>query len=167
VGEVVDDLRSPFTATAMATAHDAARLRHELTAWLAVDVPDDLLDDLVLAAHEAIANAAEHAYTGHGDDPQPIHLDARRAHDRVSVIITDEGTWRTPTGAPFRSRGLAVMHLLIHDVHISRGPTGTVVHLRLWVPCGRRHATHGMWNKGLWMRLDRFRLGHTYVVRVV
>jgi anti-sigma regulatory factor (Ser/Thr protein kinase) len=133
VDEVLDDVRSPFTATAVATAYDAARLRHELTAWLAVDVPHDPLDDLVLAAYEAIANAAEHAYPDHGDGARPIHLHARRAHDRVLVVITDEGTWRTPTGERFRSRGLAVMHLLVHDVHISRRPTGTVVHLRMWL----------------------------------
>jgi serine/threonine-protein kinase RsbW len=134
VDEVMDDLRPPFMATALATAQDATRLRHELTAWLAVDVSDDQLDDLVLAAYEALANAAEHAYPDRGDGARPIHLDARRAQDCVLVVITDEGTWRTPTGEHFRSRGLAVIHRLVPDVHISRGPTGTVVHLRMWLP---------------------------------
>ena len=134
VDEVMDDLRPPLMATAVATAQDATRLRHDLTAWLAVDVSDDQLDDLVLAAYEALANAAEHAYPDLGGGARPIHLDARRAQDCVLVVITDEGTWRTPTGERFRSRGLAVIHRLIPDVHISRGPTGTVVHLRMWLP---------------------------------
>jgi serine/threonine-protein kinase RsbW len=145
VDEVLEDVRAPLIVHAVATAHDAARLRHELTAWLAVDVPDDPLDDLVLAAYEAIANATEHAYPDSADRDRPVHLHARRAPDCVSVVITDEGTWRTPTRERFRSHGLAVIHLLIHDVHISRSDTGTTVHLRMWLsaddpaqPCGCR-----------------------------
>ena len=133
VDEVRNDVRSPLSAEAVATPHDATRLRHELTAWLAVDVPDDPLDDLTLAAYEAIANAAEHAYADHIDGARPIHLHARRAHDCVSVVVIDQGTWRTPTGERFRSRGLAIMRRLVRDVHISRSRSGTAVHLRMWL----------------------------------
>jgi serine/threonine-protein kinase RsbW len=135
-GERLDDVRPPLSAEAVATARDAARLRRELYAWLALDVPDEQLDDLILAAYEAIANAAEHAYADHTDGAGPIHLRAHRFDDCVCVAILDEGRWRVPAGQRFRSRGLALMRLLVHDVHISANGTGTAVDLRTWLPTG-------------------------------
>lgn len=133
-GEPLDDIRPPLRAEAAATPHDAARLRHELAAWLALDVPDEPLDDLVLATYEAIANAAEHAYADHTNTAGPIRLHAHRYHNCVTVTVTDEGTWRIPTGQGFRSRGLALIRLLVPDVHIGPNHTGTTVHLRMWLP---------------------------------
>ncbi len=130
----MDDIRPPLRTEAVATARDAARLRHELAAWLAVDVPDEPLEDLVLAAYEAIANAAEHAYADRTDTAGPIRLHAHRGPDRVTVAVADEGTWRIPTGRGFRSRGLALMHLLVPDFHIGPNEIGTTVHLRMWLP---------------------------------
>jgi anti-sigma regulatory factor (Ser/Thr protein kinase) len=134
--ERLDDIRPPLTAEAVATAHDAARLRHELSAWLALDVPDEQLDDLVLAAYEAIANAAEHAYADSTDGAGPIHLRAHRYDDCVCVCVVDEGRWRVRTGQRFRSRGLPLIRLLVSDVHIGPSRTGTTVHLRMWLPTG-------------------------------
>lgn len=94
----LDDIRPPLLAAAAATPQDAARLRHELAAWLALDVPDEPLEDLVLATYEAIANAAEHAYADHTDAAGPLHLRARRTSDCVVITVTDEGEWRTPVG---------------------------------------------------------------------
>ena len=133
-GETLDDIRPPLSAEAAATPHDAARLRHELAAWLALDVPDEPREDLVLAAYEAIANAAEHAYANHTNNAGPIHLHAHRARDCVYITVADEGTWRIPTGQGFRSRGLALMNLLVPDFHIGPNHTGTAVHLRMWLP---------------------------------
>ena len=133
-GEPLDDIRPPLRADAAATPQEAARLRHELATWLALDVPDEPLEDLVLATYEAIANAAEHAYADHTDASGPIHLHARRTSDCVVITVTDEGEWRTPIGQGFRSRGLALMHLLVPDVHIGPNHTGTAVHLRMWIP---------------------------------
>lgn len=76
-GEPLDDIRPSLRAEAAATPRDAARLRHELAAWLALDVPDEPLEDLVLATYEAIANAAEHAYADHIDTAGPVHAPAR------------------------------------------------------------------------------------------
>ena len=133
-GEPLDDIRPPLLVHAVATPRDAARLRHELAAWLARDVPDEPLEDLVLATYEAIANAAEHAYADHADTAGPIRLHAHRSHNFVTVAVIDEGTWRVPTGQGFRRRGLALMHLLVPDVHIGRNSIGTSVHLRMWLP---------------------------------
>ena len=134
VGEPLDDIRPPLSAEAAATPQEAARLRHELAAWLAPDVPDEPLEDLVLATYEAVANAAEHAYADHTDTAGPIHLHAHRTRDGVFITVTDEGEWRIPTGQRFRSRGLALIHLLVPDVHIDPNHTGTAVHLRMWLP---------------------------------
>jgi anti-sigma regulatory factor (Ser/Thr protein kinase) len=133
-GEPVDDIRPPLLVHAVANPRDAARLRHELAAWLARDVPDEPLEDLVLATYEAIANAAEHAYADHADTAGPIRLHAHRSHNFVTVAVIDEGTWRVPAGQGFRRRGLALMHLLVPDVHIGRNGIGTSVHLRMWLP---------------------------------
>ncbi len=135
-GEPLDDIRPPLRAEAVATPQDAARLRHELATWLALDVPDEPLEDLILATYEAIANAAEHAYADHTSNAGPIHLHAHRTRDCVVITVTDEGKWRIPTGERFRSRGLALMHLLVPDVHIGPNHTGTAVHLRMWLPTG-------------------------------
>jgi anti-sigma regulatory factor (Ser/Thr protein kinase) len=133
-GEPLDDIRPPLRADAVATPQDAARLRHELAAWLSLDVPDEPLEDLVLATYEAIANAAEHAYVDHIDTAGPIRLHAHRRPACVTVTVVDEGTWRMPTGQGFRSRGLALMHLLVPDLHIGPNEIGTTVHLRMWLP---------------------------------
>jgi serine/threonine-protein kinase RsbW len=133
-GEPLVDIRPPLRAEGAATPQDAARLRHELAAWLALDVPDEPLDDLVVAAYEAIANAAEHAYADHTNTAGPIHLHAHRTRDGVFITVADEGEWRIPSGQGFRSRGLALMHLLVPDVHIGPNHTGTAVHLRMWLP---------------------------------
>jgi len=134
--ERLDDVRPPLSAEAVATAHGAARLRHELSAWLALDVPDEQLDDLILAAYEAIANAAEHAYADRTDGAGPIHLRAHRYDDCVCVTVVDEGSWRVRTDQRFRSRGLTLIRLLVSDVHIGPSRTGTAVHLRMWLPTG-------------------------------
>ena len=132
--EPLDDVRPPLSAEAAATPQDAARLRHELAAWLALDVSDEPLEDLILATYEAVAIAAEHAYADHTDTAGAIHLYAHRARDRVFITVTDEGKWRIPTGQRFRSRGLALMHLLVPDVHIGPNHTGTAVRLSMWLP---------------------------------
>jgi serine/threonine-protein kinase RsbW len=132
--EPPNDIRPPLSADAVATPQEAARLRHELAAWLALDVPDEPLEDLLLATYEAIANAAEHAYADHTDTAGPIRLQAHRRPDCITVAVVDEGNWRIPTGKGFRSRGLALMHLLVPDIHIGPNDIGTTVHLRMWLP---------------------------------
>lgn len=134
IRERIADIRVPLTIDGVATARDAARLRHEFTAWLALDVPREPLDDVVLAVYEAIANATEHAYAGHPDGRGPVRLTARRSSDIIAVTISDEGSWRPNTGDSSRGRGLPVIWALIEDVHLDRGQDGTVVHLRARVP---------------------------------
>jgi anti-sigma regulatory factor (Ser/Thr protein kinase) len=105
-GERLIDIRPPLHAEAVATSLDAARLRHELAGWLALDVFDEPLDDLVLATYEAIANAAEHAYADHPHAAGLIRLSAHRSHNCVTVAVADEGKWRI---RPARASAAAVL----------------------------------------------------------
>lgn len=125
-----EDIRAPLRAGAVATDRNASVLRRRFHNWLALDVSPDLLDDLVLAVYEAMANVVEHGYAGRPDGPGPLRLEAHRGRGHVLVTVADEGRWRTPTGERSRSRGLPLMRLLTHDVHIVAGHRGTVV--RLW-----------------------------------
>lgn len=132
------DIRAPLTITAPADGSTASWARHEFNAWLAIDVPaGELFDDLVLAVYETLANAADHAYLD--TDTGPMQLLARRSRTALHVTVTDRGTWRTPasptTAAPtVRGRGLPLIRVLVHDVHLELGPRGTTVHLRTPLP---------------------------------
>lgn len=130
----LEDVRAPLLVEAIATNYNTTQLRHRFHDWLALDVPIDVVDDVVLAVYEAISNTAEHAYTGHTDGPGPVRLEAHRAVHHVIITVSDEGTWRAPTGERFRSRGLPLMRLLTLDVRIVRNHDGTVVHLRAEIP---------------------------------
>lgn len=111
----------------VATHRNASAARRRFHDWLAVDVSSDLLGDLVLAVYEAIANAVEHSYAGQPDGPGPLRLHARRGSGQVLITVSDEGSWRAPTGERFRGRGLQLMRLLTHDLHVVAGHGGTVV----------------------------------------
>ncbi|MGH3839421.1 MAG: ATP-binding protein [Pseudonocardiaceae bacterium] len=123
-----EDIRAPLWAEAVATVHNATALRHQFRDWLALDLPTNVVGDLVLAVYEAIANAAEHAYA---DRPGSVQLEAHRAADHILIAVSDQGRWRTPTGDGFRGRGIHLMRLLTQNIHTRCDNRGTVVHLRV------------------------------------
>ena len=86
---------------------DAARLvgvRRTLQDWaLAAGLPHTTAADLVLAAYEAMANSAEHAYRNRSGT---IDLLATCDDDEVVVTVRDRGDWRPPPADPgHRGRG--------------------------------------------------------------
>lgn len=124
----------PLDLLTKATAQNARWLRVLFREWLRrAGAPATLVEDLVLAVYEALANAVEHAYPpGH---PDPVmRLRARLDHDHVLITISDHGCWRTPHAAGFRGRGLAVMRYLATEVHLHSTDRGTTVHLRGALP---------------------------------
>jgi serine/threonine-protein kinase RsbW len=135
VDERIGVVRPPLSCTTPADPTRVAQLRRDFAAWLAIDLPPgDLLDDIVLAVYETLANVAEHAYA---DDPAAggeVHLLAERAERTLRVTVTDQGRWRTARHEPFRSRGLDFVHLLMGRVHIASDGAGTTVHLSQRVP---------------------------------
>ncbi len=126
---VDDEARPDLHIDTLATERNASQLRRVLHDWLLIDIPDGILDDLVLVVYEALANVVEHAYVDHSDGPGPLQLRARRTDHHVVITVTDEGTWRAPTDDRFRGRGLSLMRRLIENVSIDHDHHGTVVHL--------------------------------------
>jgi anti-sigma regulatory factor (Ser/Thr protein kinase) len=97
------------------------------------DEDEDAVDNLTLAASEALENAAEHAYAGH-DEIGTMTLSARREDttDRAVVItVSDTGQWRAPADSTgYRGRGLALIEELTDTHDVQPGPTGTTVTFR-------------------------------------
>jgi serine/threonine-protein kinase RsbW len=122
-----------FRRHGVAAAPETLRhLRHELTAWvLAAGVDPGRAQDIVLAGYEALANVADHAYDGQG--PGSVDLDAAVHEDRVEVVITDQGRWRTPVPDPrpvsLRGRGLLLLRASADRADIRSDEAGTVVTL--------------------------------------
>ena len=108
-------------------------VRSELGTWLrACGVADDARRDLVLAASEAVANAAEHGARRAPD--RQVGLDARvePGDDGGAVVVVrvhDDGSWRATTASDERGRGLLIVGALVDDVRIDT-LAGTTVVLR-------------------------------------
>jgi serine/threonine-protein kinase RsbW len=83
------------------------------------------IDDLMLAAAEAAANAIEHAY---GLERGVFELRARQTDDGVALSIIDHGNWRASRGTN-RGRGFLLMEGLTDDVEVIQGDEGTTVEL--------------------------------------
>lgn len=128
--EVDDTLRLEAPAT---PAH-VGRLRRAVRGWLrdVLGEDADAVDNLTLAASEALENAAEHAYADQ-DEAGTMMLSAERDPSTHVLVITvsDAGRWRSPTAAGgYRGRGLALIEKLAAAHTVRPGPTGTTVTMR-------------------------------------
>jgi serine phosphatase RsbU (regulator of sigma subunit)/anti-sigma regulatory factor (Ser/Thr protein kinase) len=108
-----------------------AGIRAELGSWLSQRGADEVTrQELVLAASEAVANAAEH---GSGRrSAERVTLQARvvaRTDGPADVVlqVRDHGRWRTPTASEERGRGLTIIGALVDDVVVEAGEGTTVV----------------------------------------
>jgi serine/threonine-protein kinase RsbW len=141
------DDRSRFARMRVAAdAHTARRTRIEFRSWLETHfrLGAERLQDLVLAVSEAIANAAEFAYTDVSHDGT---IDVSAAYDvdsdTLAVRVNDRGRWhqhaaeQPPSDRQYRGRGIPLMRALADDAKIDPTPRGTHVTLtwkRLTVP---------------------------------
>jgi anti-sigma regulatory factor (Ser/Thr protein kinase) len=128
-----------------ADAENAARAREQFARWLESNFDLDPIrsSDLILATNEAMANAAEFAYV-HADEPgtMDVHASYDRDAQKLSVIISDHGTWRTPDPEPatrLRGRGIPLMEALTDHTTIEPSQRGTRV-LMVWTGVARRPA---------------------------
>ncbi len=122
-------------SSVLADAACAAQLRQEFSIWLkryfAVDATK--ASDVVLAVNEALANAAEFAYSAAGQ-PGAMHLlaDYDCAAAILTVTVTDEGAWRITdpkTKSHSRGRGIPLMQALADQATFDATATGTRVSL--------------------------------------
>jgi anti-sigma regulatory factor (Ser/Thr protein kinase) len=117
----------PFEASFPRDLHRLRGLRRDLRKWLErVDVDPTQRDAVVLAVHEAAANAIEHAGA-------TVTIRGARDEDRLIVVVSNEGRWTgsTPTDDLARGRGLTIMDGLMSKLEISRGAGRTTVRMRL------------------------------------
>lgn len=113
-------------------------MRSELRNWLHRHLtPDDeRLNDVLLAAYEAIANSVEFAYLGR-PETGTIELSATCESGCLTVTVTDHGKWHWPTfdsqdpppAARLRGRGIPLMKSLADEATIHTSNTGTRVRL--------------------------------------
>lgn len=130
-GSTVPRFAAPWLdVTVPATAHNATALRGTFRHWVDSILAGDAADDLTLAVYEALANAAEHAFTAHSA-PGSIWLHAVVADGQITITVTDNGSWRRPTNSGgYRGRGLPLIHRLTSEAHVAPSPYGTTVYLR-------------------------------------
>jgi anti-sigma regulatory factor (Ser/Thr protein kinase) len=103
-----------------------ASLRQKLTAWLErAGVEDGARSNVVLATHEAAANALEH-----GASTEPVAVSAHLTDSLITVEINDRGRWKVQSSPDEeRGRGLLLIENLVSDVEIRRDARGTTLRL--------------------------------------
>ena len=102
-------------------------MRRALRRWLrSQDVGGTDVQAVTLAAGEACANVTEHAY-----DPGPASfaLEASVADGVVTLVVSDEGSWREPRGRN-RGRGLMLMEKVMDEIDVRRDESGTRIVMR-------------------------------------
>ena len=128
------DSRTQFAQTsAPADAACAAQMRQEFSVWLKryFTLDPTKVSDVVLAVNEALANAAEFAYSA-VEHPGGMHLlaDYDTAAEILTVTVADEGAWRlADAGSKLgsRGRGIPLMQALADRATIDSTATGTRV----------------------------------------
>ena len=118
----------PLDLTFSADRGQLTRVRAALRSWLGrCGLSRRLIQDILVAAGEACANAIEH---GHRDAPgRDIRLQAEATVTRLRLTVTDTGSWRParPAPDPLRGHGIALMRALMEQVTIEPGADGTTV----------------------------------------
>jgi serine/threonine-protein kinase RsbW len=128
------DSRTRFAQTSvLADAACAAQMRQEFSVWLKrhFTLDQTRVSDVVLAVNEALANAAEFAYSS-VDHAGAMHLlaDYDTGTEVLTVTVTDEGAWRNGTAETkriSRGRGIPLMEALADRATIDSTPAGTRV----------------------------------------
>lgn len=115
-----------FTRTAAAEPTQVRALRHEFADWLrAIGAHGQAHAELCIAAGEALANCAEHAYWG--TDRRSMTIEATASNNHVRATVRDSGRWQPPSGDPARGHGLPVIRKLMDRVQVITELTGTTV----------------------------------------
>lgn len=101
-------------------AHDPSQLqglRLSLRTWFESEgVPERCRDQLIIATHEAAANAIKH-----GEVDRPVRVTATHGAEHLTVVVRNDPRWGERAPNPVRG-GLAMMRELVSEVR----PTTTV-----------------------------------------
>jgi anti-sigma regulatory factor (Ser/Thr protein kinase) len=128
-------IRARFEAVVPARLDEAARLRRRFADWLKrLPLDSDGRTDILLAAYEAVGNAAMHAYPARRGR---VRLYAVWAGDTVKVVVTDWGcgiaTKRDHETALLTSgHGLSLIANVTDQTTIDTGERGTRVTMLWW-----------------------------------
>ncbi|HXG76045.1 MAG TPA: ATP-binding protein [Gaiellaceae bacterium] len=115
------------------------RARQELARWLnASGVAPPQADDLVLAVHEALANAVEYGRRG-----TQVTLRGRADAEGVTLVVSNRGPWKRQREDRGRGRGLTVMRSLATECDVRVGREATTVLIRKAVRLGAPLLTRG------------------------
>ena len=121
---------APLKMNFTADVRHLAPSRDALRTWLTeAGVEAELIQDMLVATGEAVANAIEH---GHRNRPEgTISLQATAVVDGLHVSVVDTGVWKIPRQVPseYRGRGLSLMRCLVQDLSIHSNDAGTTVHM--------------------------------------
>jgi len=113
----------PLRFSVLADVDSLAQVRRTLRTWLdGADI--ERADDIVLAVHEAVANAVEHAGLASQD---LITINAEVVSGRLRVEVRDHGAWRLERLDETRGRGLAIMRAVMDEVDLAVETGSTAV----------------------------------------
>lgn len=122
-----------FTRTVPAAPALVSELTQQVSGWLEREVRIDTqrTSDVVLAAYEALANCADHAYRDRDDaGMMTLEVTYDRPTQTVRVCVTDHGRWIDPdtqAANTTRGRGLRLMQALCDDFTVNGTDDGTTV----------------------------------------
>jgi PAS domain S-box-containing protein len=123
---------APLEIAFSAESGQLAPVRTALRTWLRqCDLPTPTVQNVLIAAGEACANAVEH---GHRHAPgQTVRLHAEAFTDDLYLTVSDTGRWKTPDpqANTHRGRGVGLMHATMNQVTITPGPAGTTVEMHM------------------------------------
>jgi PAS domain S-box-containing protein len=123
---------APLEMTFPAESSQLAPVRKALRSWLGqCDLPAQIVQNILVAAGEACANAIEH---GHRHTPgDVVRLRAEASVDNLRLTVADTGRWKSPEpeANAHRGRGVALMRAMMQQVTITPGPYGTTVDMQM------------------------------------
>jgi PAS domain S-box-containing protein len=121
---------APLDVKFAADVNQLAPSRAALRSWLVqAEVGPEQIQDILIAAGEAVANAIEHGYRDHTQGVVSVRVTAFA--DRLHVTVTDTGTWKSPETVAniSRGRGIVLMRGLMDEVNIESRAAGTTVNM--------------------------------------
>ncbi|GJF04739.1 MULTISPECIES: ATP-binding protein [Pseudonocardia] len=112
-----------------AEPHRLGLVRHAVEVWLtAVRWPRGATSPIVFAVSEIVSNSIEHAYPIEPPGPVRIALAVEVVSpgcERIRVVVSDRGRWRTAGPEPGRGNGLPLVETLCPAVEVVTGAEGT------------------------------------------